>query len=153
MEHLGGSAIIEKLQLLDADAQVFGKAGYDEAGGFYGTNPLLPPPDGSLSLIIHAKDETSIHFTSMFCSTWHLQPGVNLAGTACPSPVLTAHEVLRMIADLGAPAAIQVFDRKTGRFSTAVYGEDGTIFGQDFPILPAQAYLLHLRDEVVEFQP
>jgi hypothetical protein len=156
-EALGGSDTISRLLVLDALTQEFHERGYDASGQFYGEQMGFGgssegPATDLGGLIIYAKQDATLEFSSKYCPVWNLLPGVNLVGSPCVPAGLTAFQLLQAIGDEAVVSSIQRFNRDSGRFETAAYVE-GLPAGKDFPIVASEAYFVHMRAGVLDFDP
>ena len=154
MEAMGGPAVIEKVLVFDRNTQQYVDAGYSD-NVFVGTNLPLPAGEGLQGLIVFARQDNTINFTSQYCQTWNLKQGVNLVGSGgCIPAGLTA---LQLLADpaLGAAnvSSIQRFNPETGEFETRGFDENGNQQGIDFPIIPGEGYILNMKQAVPDFRP
>lgn len=150
MESLGGSVVIEKIMIFDHVNQVFSEAGYNGEGSFYGDNIILSAGSDLSGLIIYAKQDVGLLFTSHFCYEWGLKTGPNLVGSGCISDGLTAYGLLNAIGFANA-ASIQRFDHETGGFETAVFDQAGDKSGPAFPIIQGEGYFVYMKQDVVVF--
>ena len=73
--------MIEKVFVFDSASQTFTEAGYKVGGFFYGDNLTLTAEQGLSALIVYAKQDAIINFTTQYCHTWTLKPGANLVGS------------------------------------------------------------------------
>ncbi|MCP3871490.1 MAG: hypothetical protein GY703_25975 [Gammaproteobacteria bacterium] len=144
MEELGGSIVISRVKVFDSVDQVYEEAGYDRNGNFYGSNLHLPSGKGLEGLIVYARLDHTVVFTSLYCRSWNVRPGVNLTGSGCIEPGATATVLLQELIQEGGAGTIQRFDRSTGRFDYLINREDGFQIGEDFDILPSEGYLIHI---------
>ena len=99
---------------------------------------------GSEGLIVYAKQDKEITFTSVLCSELDLKPGFNIVGFACPCDSYTAYQLLN---DLGSEnvTSIQRYSTEKGTFETASFRQDGQIAGVDFPIVPGEGYFIYMK--------
>jgi hypothetical protein len=135
---LGNSSEIEKVMVYD-----------DQAGKFI---TLIPGDASNLSfmlkggegLIVYAKQDKEISFTSVLCSTHDLKPGFNLAGFACPEEDYSAYQILN---DLGSEnvSSIQRYSTEKGAFEAAGFGLEGQLVGVDFPIVQGEGYFIYMK--------
>ena len=135
---LGDSTEIEKVLVYDG-----------QAGKFI---TLLPGDASNLSfmlkggegLIVYAKQDKEVNFTSILCSTLDLKLGFNLVGFACPSDGYTAFQLLTDLESENI-SSIQRYFTKKGAFETAGFGPDGQVAGVDFPIVPGEGYFIYMK--------
>ncbi|MDL1985996.1 MAG: hypothetical protein LWX54_17800, partial [Deltaproteobacteria bacterium] len=123
---------------------------YDEANSKFVT--LMPDSasnpsfilQGREGLIVYAKQDKEITFTSILCSTLDLKPGFNLVGFACPADEYT---VFQLLSDLGSEnvTSIQRYSTTNGVFETAGFGPDGQLAGVDFSIVAGEGYFIFIR--------
>jgi hypothetical protein len=135
---LGDSTEIEMVMAYDA-----------QAGTFVTLVPGDPSNEsfllkGGEGLIIYAKVEKSLDFSTLACTPPTLKAGFNLVGIACPPEGYTAFMFLD---DLGIDNAssIQRYSDEKGAFETAGFGPDGRPVGVDFPIVPEEGYFLFMK--------
>ena len=102
-------------------------------------------------LIVYAKQDKEITFTSVLCSTLDLNPGFNLVGFACSANGYSAYQLLN---DLGREnvSSVQRYSTERGAFETAGFGTDGQLAGVDFPIIPAEGYFIFVKQDVLDFR-
>ena len=156
---LGGNSVVETVLIPDAENQAYFAAGFDESGNFFGDNPSLPPGQGLPGLIVVASQDQVFQYTSKICHTWDLKVGVNLLGSACIPVGLTSFTLLHNIGNTAGSdpssviSAIQAFRPETGRFDSTSYGPDALPLGSDFPINPDNAYLIYMKQDVLDFEP
>ena len=154
MAAIGGPAVIEKVLVFDQGAQQFIEAGYAE-GLFDGANINLPAGQGLQGMIIYARLNHTVIFTSQYCHKWNLQQGANLVGSGgCIPESLTAQQLLAD-SELGAANvfSIQRFNPETGEFETRSFDDDGNQQGIDFPIETGVGYLIYMKQAVPDFRP
>ena len=135
---LGDSSKIEKAMVYD-----------DEAGKFITLVPgeISNPGfilQGGEGLILYAKRDKEITFTSVLCATLDLKPGFNLVGFACPEDGYSAYQLLN---DLGSEnvSSIQRYSTANGAFETAGFGPDGQLAGVDFSIVAGEGYFIYRK--------
>jgi len=123
---------------------------YDEANNRFitlipedGSNPIFMLQGGE-GLIVYAKQDKEITFTSVLCSTLDLKPGFNLVGFACPEDGYSAYNLLN---DLGSEnvSSIQRYSTEKGAFETAGFDLDGQLVGINFPIVPGEGYFVYRK--------
>ena len=135
---LGDGTEIEKVMIYDNQAGKFITLIPGDA-----SNPsfILQGGDG---LIVYAKQDKEITFTSVLCSTLDLKPGFNLVGFACPADGYTAYQLL---SDLGSKnvSSIQRYSTEKGAFETAGFTQDGQLVGVDFVIVPGEGYFIYMK--------
>ena len=135
---LGDSSEIEKVMAYD-----------NQVGKFITLIPGDPSNpsfmlQGSEGLIVYAKQDKEITFTSVLCSSIDLEPGFNLIGFACPANGYSAYQLLN---DLGSEniSSIQRYSTEKGAFETAGFDLDGQLVGIDFPIVPGEGYFVYRK--------
>lgn len=135
---LGDASEIEKVMAYD-----------DEADKFITVTPEDPSNPsfilkGGEGLIVYAKQDKEITFTSVLCSTLDLNPGFNLVGFACPEDGYSAHQLLN---DLGSEniSSIQRYSTEKGAFETAGFDLDGQLVGVDFTIIAGKGYFIYRK--------
>lgn len=135
---LGDATEIEKVLVYDAQAGEFITLIPDSA-----SNPSFMLQGGE-GLIVYARQDKEISFTSVLCSTLDLKSGFNLVGLACPAEGYTAYQLLN---DLGSEnvSSIQRYSTEKGAFETASFCQDGQLAGVDFPIVPGEGYFIYMK--------
>lgn len=137
---IGDSTEIEKVLVYDDQAGEFITLIPDSA-----SNPSFILQGGE-GLIIYAKQDKEITFTSVLCSTLDLKPGFNLVGFACPEDDYRAYQLLN---DLGSEnvASIQRYSTEKGAFETAGFIQDGQFAGVGFTIVAGEGYFIFMKRE------
>ena len=135
---LGDSSEIEKVMVYDGQAGKFITLIPGDA-----SNPSFMLQGGE-GLIVYAKQDKEITFTSVLCSTLDLESGFNLVGFACPEDGYSAYQLLN---DLGSEnvSSIQRYSTANGAFETAAFGPDGQLVGVDFPIVAGEGYFIYMK--------
>ena len=135
---LGDSSEIEKVMVYDGQAGKFITLIPGDA-----SNPSFMLKGGE-GLIVYAKQDKEISFTSVLCSTHDLKPGFNLAGFACPEEDYSAYQILN---DLGSEnvSSIQRYSTEKGAFEAAGFGLEGQLVGVDFPIVQGEGYFIYMK--------
>ena len=138
LPELGDSSKIEKVMVYD-----------HQAGKFITLIPGDPLNEsfmlnGGEGLIVYAKQNKDVTFTSVLCATLDLKPGFNLVGFACPADEYT---VFQLLSDLGSEnvTSIQRYSTTNGVFETAGFGPDGQLVGVDFPIVAGEGYFIYMK--------
>jgi len=141
---LGDSTEIEKVMVYDDQADRFVTLipGSSSNPGFTLT--------GGEGLIVYAKAEKQIGFTSVNCLTHDLKPGFNLVGFACPPDGYTAFQLLSELGNESV-ASIQRYSTEKGAFETGGFGPEGQLVGIDFPIVSGEGYFVYMKQEVLGF--
>ena len=105
---------------------------------------------GGEGLIVYAKQDKEITFTSVLCLTHDLKPGFNLAGFAYPEEGYSAYQLLT---DIGSEnvSSIQRYSSEKGTFETAGFGPEGQLVGMDFLIVSGEGYFVFMKQEVLGF--
>ena len=99
---------------------------------------------GGEGLIVYAKQDKEITFTSVLCSTHDLRQGFNLIGFACPANGYSAYQLLNNLGS-GNVSSIQRYSTEKGGFETAGFGSDGQPVGVDFPIVRGEGYFVFMK--------
>jgi len=135
---LGDLTDIEKVMVYDDQAGKFVTLIPDSA-----SNPIFILKGGE-GLIVYAKQDKEITFTSLLCSTLDFKPGFNLVGFACPANGYSAYQLLN---DLGSEdvASIQRYSTEKGAFETAGFDPDGQFVGVDFIIVAGEGYFIYTK--------
>jgi len=135
---LGDATEIEKVLVYD-----------DQAGKFI---ILIPDSvsnpsfilNGGEGLIVYARQDKDVTFTSVFCSTLDLKPGFNLIGIACPANGYSAYQLLNNLGSENV-SSIQRYSMEKGAFKTAGFGPNGQPTGVDFPIVRGEGYFIYMK--------
>ena len=103
-------------------------------------------------MIVYVIQDHHLDFTSRYCHTWNLKPGINLVGSGCIQDGLSAAQLLE---DIGVDRVISIqrFDYDSGRVETLGVEEAGQLIGIDFPIVPGEGYFIHMKEEVPGYKP
>jgi len=140
----------DRLQVLGHTSVIEKVLAYNEQAGRFIT--LIPGEQsaegftlkGGEGLIVYAKQDKEITFTSVLCSTLDLKQGFNLVGIVCPPESYSAFDLL---SDLGSEnvASIQRYSTDKGAFETASFRQDGQAVGVDFPIVAGEGYFIYMK--------
>ncbi len=159
-EVLGRSDLRDWLDTFGNSTEIEKVLAYDREQGKFVT--LVPGAadvpefvlQGGEGMIVYARQEKEVNFTSMLCGSHDLTPGMNVVGFACPPDGYSAFDLLDA---LGADNAfsIQRFNADTGKFETAAFDiENGNqISGVDFTIVSGEGYIVYMKNEVEDFKP
>ena len=135
---LGDNTEIEKVMVYDG-----------QAGKFVTLIPGNPSNEsftlnGGEGLIVYAKQDKEITFTSVLCATPDLKLCFNLVGFACPADGYSAYQLLN---DLGSEnvSSIQRYSTEKGAFETAGFRPDGQLAGLDFSIVAGEGYFIYRK--------
>jgi hypothetical protein len=141
---LGDSTDIEKVLVYDDLDSKFVTLIPDSA-----SNPSFILKGGE-GLIVYAKQDKEIIFTSVLCPTLDLKSGFNLVGFACPANGYSAYQLLN---DLGSEnvSSIQRYSTENGVFETASFRRDGQPMGVDFVIVPGEGYFVLMHRDVLQY--
>ncbi len=138
MPVIGDTAQIEKVLVYDYEASAFITFIPD----------VIPAEDytltGSEALIVYAKTEKMVTFTSQICRTPVLQAGFNLIGITCPYEGYSAFDFLNE-QGIDSVSSIQKYAIEKGRFESAAFGPDNIPVGIDFPINAGNGYFVIMR--------
>ena len=126
------------------------------AGKFITLIPGVPSNEsfmlkGGEGIIVYAKLDKDIIFTTVLCTTLDLKQGFNLVGSACLAEGYSAYQLLN---DLGSEnvSSIQRYVPDKGAFETAGFGPDGQPVGVDFPIIRGEGYFIFMKQDVPDFR-
>lgn len=146
LEVLGDSSVIEKVMVYDDEADKFITLIPGDT-----SNPSFILKEGE-GLILYAKQDKDVTFTSVLCTILDLKPGFNLVGFACPKDGYGAYQLLN---DLGSENvdSIQRYSTEKGVFETAGFDQDGQPTGVDFKIVPGEGYFVYIHSAVDGFRP
>jgi hypothetical protein len=137
--------------VFDQNSQTFIETGYDANAQFYGQNIDLSTGYRLDGMIIYAKQDVTIPFTSKYCYTWNLKAGINIVGSPCASQGLTAFGLLNNLG-IANVSSIRRFNPETGKFETSGYF-NGTPAGVDFPLTQGDGYFINMQQNVSGFRP
>ncbi len=144
------------LPVLGDAAEIENVMAFDTAAGKYVT--LIPEEpsnpgvilSGGEGLIVYAKQDKEIAFTSLFCASFDLSPGFNLVGISCPPENFTAFQLLTALGNSNV-ASIQRYSAEKGMFETAGFDQSSNPSGVDFPIVTGEGYFIYMKQEVLGF--
>ena len=106
----------------------------------------------SIGVIVNTQSAGQLPVAgAVSCGTLTLAPGINLAGLSCAPPGYLAFDLLNGLGGAATVSALQRFDAERGRFVTIGFADDGTPYGDDFPIALGEAYILHMKSAVSGF--
>lgn len=86
------------------------------------------------------------------CLAIDLDAGMNVIGFRCVPPNYSAFKMILDLGNANRVATIQRFNSNTGRYETATY-KDGQPAGNDFNIVLGEAYLVHMLNDLLAFDP
>jgi YD repeat-containing protein len=134
----GDSSETEKVMVYD-----------DEAGKFVTLIPGEQSAEGLMlmggeGLIVYAKQDKEITFSSILCPNLDLKPGFNLVGIACPEDGYSAYQLLNDLASENV-SSIQRYSSEKGAFETASFGPNGQPTGVDFTIVAGEGYFIYRK--------
>lgn len=142
---LGDSSEIEKIMAYDKIAKNFvtlvpgaSNQGFNLQGGE--------------ALIVYSLKQKSIRFETASCVVHDLTQNANLIGIACPP---AGYSAFRILDELGIErvTSIQRYSTKEGKFDTAGFDANGNTVGVNFPIIPAEGYIIFMKQAVSDFFP
>jgi hypothetical protein len=128
---------------------------YDTQAGKY---EMLIPEDpsnpgviiqGGNGLIVYAKQDKEVIYTSVLCSTLDLNQGFNLIGIGCPPENYTAFQLLTALGSSNV-ASVQRYSTETGMFETAGFDQSNPS-GVDFSIVAGEGYFIYMKQAVLGF--
>jgi len=99
---------------------------------------------GGEGLIVYAKQDKEITFTTVLCSSYDLKPDLNLVGFACPADGYSAYQLLNNLGSENV-SSIQRYLTEKGVFETAGFTADGQIVGVDFLIVAGEGYFIYMK--------
>lgn len=99
---------------------------------------------GGDGLIVYAKQDKEITFTTVLCSALDLKPGFNIVGFACPVEGYSAYQLLNDLSSENI-TSIQRYSTEKGAFETAGFDPDGDLAGVDFSILAGEGYFIYIK--------
>ncbi len=129
---------------------------YNIAAGKYETlipgDPLNPSVilQGGEGLIVYAKEDKIVSFTSILCSSLDFNQGLNLIGIACPPENYTAFQLLNALGTTNI-ASVQRYSTEKGTFETAGFDQSSNPSGVDFSIVAGEGSFIYMRKEVLDF--
>ena len=138
IEDLGGSSVISRVLIFDPITQTFNET-YSE-GQPYGQ---LPEAQGYGGMIVYAKQDALLDFSSSYCYRWNLKTGINLVGSSCVYDGMKAYNLLN---DIGSDKVIgiQRYNSDTGNFESASYDSNLPV-GVNFTIKPGEGYFIFMK--------
>ena len=142
----GDSSTIDKILAYDDHADSFVTLLPDDPA-----NPSFILQGGE-GLIVYAAQDTTITLPTAACPSWKLKAGLNIVGSACIPADMTAFTLLVAIGDETVVSSVQRFNPDIGHFETAAY-HNGQPVGVDFPITDGEGYIIHMKRDVIGFQP
>ncbi|MCP3870335.1 MAG: hypothetical protein GY703_20035 [Gammaproteobacteria bacterium] len=89
------------------------------------------------------------------CPQLDLTAGINIIGIPTPSPGLSCYDLVQKFTNPEDVASVQRFDRERGTFVACALSPEGNnvLMGEDFTIVPGEAYLVSLRAAQTAFKP
>ena len=149
LEALGAS--VTEIQRLDRQTGAFQMAKIDLASGaLSGDDFELAAGNGVFAQVL---DDSVLSIKGVvICQNVDLYAGLNIVGFQCLPPNYTAKQLMNDIGGNTTVASIQRIDPITGRFQALVY-EGSLVIGSDFPIIIGEAYLIHMHQDRLSFDP
>ncbi len=141
---IGDISQIEKVMAYDAQAEKYAMLIPGEP-----SNPSVIL-QGDEGLIVYAKQDQEVSFTSVLCSGADLNQGFNLIGIACPPENYTAFQLLTALGSSNV-TSIQRYSTDNGMFETAGYDQSSNPSGVDFPIIAGEGYFIYMKQAVLDF--
>ena len=143
LRRLGDSTIIAAVWRLDPTSGLLQRCGYDAGGQPSGEGCAASVSSGE-GWQVEARQAAALPYTvNQPCPGVTLRPGLNLVAFPCATAV-TSYNLLPLLGDTVSIASVQGLDPATGRWLTTTYYENQPA-GEEFPILPGQAYLVSAR--------
>ena len=110
------------------------------------------PAPSSVGRTIWMIGRATITFSSVVCAAQDLGVGLNLVGFACAGESYGAFDLLNALG-MASASSVQRYDTEAGRFETALFDSTGDPAGVNFPIVPGEGYLLHMKQFEAGFVP
>lgn len=141
---LGTIDDIEKVMIYDHSSREF-ISFYPQSSG----NPSYILRGGE-ALIVYAKQEFHLPFTSALCNRLNLNQGLNFIGFACPPEGYSAFDLLNALGSDNV-VSIQRYSYESGSFETASFDNGDLMLGVNFAIIPGEGYLIYMKKDVEGF--
>ena len=144
LAHLGGAVVVTSIQALVGSAQASESCRY-ESGIAIGVDFSLELGSAYFVALVQKVELPSGRPPG--CPATDLSPGANLVGVAQPRQGLTCYDLLQAFGP-GAVSAVERLDKNRDAFVSCSTQDGISSSGVDYPLRPAEGYIVHSRVSV-----
>ena len=148
LESLGDQTLIEKLERYNTTTMLYESSWYNASG----------LPEGIDRSVLNTGEGWITYATTSFllrnyvergCTPITLNAGINVVAFPCIRSKITAFDVLSLFFDSTEVFMIQRFNRRNGKFESAILSDNGVIQGVNFQLVAGESYIIQSGGNVL----